>query len=61
MSIGEEESEGQRLRQKKRLLLLRQLSNINFVGNVEGRDVFPRSCRRHRHRRLHWKRDVEAF
>jgi glycerol-3-phosphate acyltransferase PlsX len=39
MSIGEEEAKGNELT-KEAFPLLRQLSNINFVGNVEGRDVF---------------------
>lgn len=39
MSIGEEEAKGNDLT-KEAFPLLRQLTNINFVGNVEGRDVF---------------------
>ena len=39
MSIGEEEAKGNDLT-KEAFPLLRKLSNINFVGNVEGRDVF---------------------
>ena len=39
MSIGEEEAKGNDLT-KEAFPLLRQLRNINFVGNVEGRDVF---------------------
>src|SRR5918912_531573 len=39
MSIGEEEAKGNELT-KEAFPLLRQLSDINFVGNVEGRDVF---------------------
>jgi glycerol-3-phosphate acyltransferase PlsX len=39
MSIGEEEAKGNDLT-KEAFPLLRQLNNINFVGNVEGRDVF---------------------
>src|SRR3982751_2166427 len=39
MSIGEEEAKGNDLT-KEAFPLLRELSNINFVGNVEGRDVF---------------------
>jgi glycerol-3-phosphate acyltransferase PlsX len=39
MSIGEEEAKGNDLT-KEAFPLLRQLSNVNFVGNVEGRDVF---------------------
>lgn len=39
MSIGEEEAKGNDLT-KEAFPLLRQLSNLNFVGNVEGRDLF---------------------
>lgn len=39
MSIGEEEAKGNDLT-KEAFPLLKQLSKINFVGNVEGRDVF---------------------
>lgn len=39
MSIGEEEAKGNELT-KEAFPLLRELSGINFVGNVEGRDVF---------------------
>ena len=39
MSIGEEECKGERP-DEEAFPLLRRLSNINFVGNVEGRDVF---------------------
>ena len=39
MSIGEEEAKGNDLT-KEAFPLLRELSGINFVGNVEGRDVF---------------------
>ncbi len=39
MSIGEEEAKGNDLT-KEAFPLLRELSSLNFVGNVEGRDVF---------------------
>jgi glycerol-3-phosphate acyltransferase PlsX len=39
MSIGEEEAKGNELT-KEAFPLLRELSSLNFVGNVEGRDVF---------------------
>jgi glycerol-3-phosphate acyltransferase PlsX len=39
MSIGEEEVKGNDLT-KEAFPLLRELSSLNFVGNVEGRDVF---------------------
>jgi glycerol-3-phosphate acyltransferase PlsX len=39
MSIGEEEAKGNDLT-KEAFPLLRDLGSLNFVGNVEGRDVF---------------------
>jgi glycerol-3-phosphate acyltransferase PlsX len=39
MSIGEEEAKGNGLT-KEAFPLLRDLSSLNFVGNIEGRDVF---------------------
>jgi glycerol-3-phosphate acyltransferase PlsX len=39
LSIGEEESKGNSLT-RDTLPLLRALTNINFTGNVEGRDLF---------------------
>ncbi len=39
MSIGEEEAKGNDLT-KEAFPLLRELEHLNFVGNVEGRDVF---------------------
>ncbi|HYN83936.1 MAG TPA: phosphate acyltransferase PlsX [Pyrinomonadaceae bacterium] len=39
MSIGEEEAKGSVLT-KEAFPLLRELESLNFVGNVEGRDVF---------------------
>ncbi|MBA2645917.1 MAG: phosphate acyltransferase PlsX [Pyrinomonadaceae bacterium] len=39
MSIGEEEAKGNELT-KEAFPLLRDLASLNFVGNVEGRDVF---------------------
>src|SRR5918998_4668888 len=39
MSVGEEEAKGSDLT-KEAFPLLRELSGLNFVGNVEGRDVF---------------------
>src|SRR3954469_8221356 len=42
MSIGEEEAKGNDLT-KEAFPLLRDLSSLNFVGNVEGRDVFTGS------------------
>jgi phosphate acyltransferase len=39
LSIGEEDSKGNSLT-RDTLPLLRALTNINFIGNVEGRDLF---------------------
>ncbi len=39
MSIGEEEAKGNDLT-KEAFPLMREISSLNFVGNVEGRDVF---------------------
>ena len=39
MSIGEEEAKGNDLT-KEAFPLLREMAGLNFVGNVEGRDVF---------------------
>ena len=39
MSIGEEEAKGNDLT-KEAFPLLRQIKSLNFVGNVEGRDLF---------------------
>jgi phosphate acyltransferase len=39
LSIGEEDSKGNSLT-RDTLPLLRELKNINFIGNVEGRDMF---------------------
>ena len=39
LSIGEEDSKGNSLT-RDTLPLLRELTNINFIGNVEGRDLF---------------------
>lgn len=43
MSIGEEESKGNQLVQET-LPLLRQAQHLNFIGNVEGRDIFKGTC-----------------
>jgi phosphate acyltransferase len=42
MSIGEEEAKGNDLT-KETFQLLRQSQSLNFIGNVEGRDVFSGS------------------
>jgi phosphate acyltransferase len=43
LSIGEEDGKGNALT-RDTLPLLRQLSGINFIGNVEGRDIFNGRC-----------------
>lgn len=43
LSIGEEDSKGNALVQET-LPLLRRAQHLNFIGNVEGRDVFKGTC-----------------
>jgi glycerol-3-phosphate acyltransferase PlsX len=43
LSIGEEDSKGNTL-VKETLPLLRRATHLNFIGNVEGRDVFKGTC-----------------
>jgi glycerol-3-phosphate acyltransferase PlsX len=43
LSIGEEDSKGNSLT-RDTLPMLRELKGINFVGNVEGRDLFNGRC-----------------
>jgi glycerol-3-phosphate acyltransferase PlsX len=43
LSIGEEETKGNALTLET-LPLLRRARHLNFIGNVEGRDVFKGSC-----------------
>ena len=43
LSIGEEDSKGNSLT-RDTLPLLRELKDINFIGNVEGRDLFNGHC-----------------
>ena len=43
MSIGEEEAKGNELVKKAREMI-KSDSNINFIGNIEGRDVFQGTC-----------------
>lgn len=43
MSIGEEDSKGNQLVQDT-LPLLRAAKHLNFIGNVEGRDLFKGTC-----------------
>jgi glycerol-3-phosphate acyltransferase PlsX len=43
MSIGQEDAKGNEVVKKARQLL-RAEPNINFVGNIEGRDIFKGAC-----------------
>lgn len=43
LSIGEEDSKGNALVQEA-LPLLREARHLNFIGNVEGRDLFKDTC-----------------
>lgn len=43
LSIGEEDSKGNQLVQET-LPLLRAAKHLNFIGNVEGRDLFKGTC-----------------
>lgn len=43
MSIGEEDSKGNQLVQET-LPLMRAAKHLNFIGNVEGRDLFKGTC-----------------
>lgn len=43
MSIGEEDSKGNELVKKTRELLKND-PNVNFIGNLEGRDIFDGTC-----------------
>ena len=43
LSIGEEDSKGNALTQET-LPLLRAAKHLNFIGNVEGRDIFKGTC-----------------
>ena len=43
LSIGEEDSKGNQLVQET-LPLLRGAKHLNFIGNVEGRDLFKGTC-----------------
>ena len=58
LSIGEEPGKGDTLR-KEAYELLAAAPGINFIGNVEGRDMMTEDGRRHRHRRLHRQRRAE--
>jgi glycerol-3-phosphate acyltransferase PlsX len=43
MSIGEEDAKGNEIVKKARLLI-KSDPNLNFVGNIEGRDIFRGAC-----------------
>ena len=58
LSIGEEKSKGTPL-VKETHELLESAAHVRFVGNVEGRDLLPRSRRRPGHRRLHRQRRAQ--
>ena len=58
LSIGEEPGKGDTLR-KEAFPLLEAAPGINFIGNVEGRDVMTDDRRRRRHRRVHRQRRAE--
>ena len=58
LSIGEEPGKGDTLR-KETYELLSTAAGLNFIGNVEGRDVMSTQRRRVRHRRLHRQRRAE--
>ena len=57
LSIGEEEMKGNELT-REAYNRLKSLP-LNFIGNVEGRDVFSGSRGRHRLRWLHRQRGLE--
>ncbi|TDX52100.1 phosphate acyltransferase PlsX [Orenia marismortui] len=43
LSIGEEEKKGNELTQEVHKIL-KKMENINFIGNIEGRDIFTGEC-----------------
>ena len=43
MSIGEEDAKGNEIVRKARLLI-KSDANLNFIGNIEGRDIFTGVC-----------------
>ena len=59
LSIGEEPGKGDTLRKETYELLVGGRSGLNFIGNVEGRDVMSTHRRRVRDRRLHRQRRAE--
>ena len=58
LSIGEEEHKGNELT-RAATPLLKNL-NLNFIGNVEGRDIYARQRGRDRLRRVHRQRGAEG-
>ena len=57
LSVGEEEGKGNDLTREAYELL--KESSLNFVGNVEGRDIYNGQLRRRRDRRLHRQRRAQ--
>ena len=58
LSIGEEATKGDSLRKEAHELLTRT-PGVNFIGNVEGRDIMSGKTRRVCHRRVHRERCAE--
>ena len=58
MSMGEEETKGNELTKEVHEVL--KDSSLNFIGNVEGHDVFTRQGGRDRDGRLHRQRGPEG-
>ena len=61
LSVGEEPEKGTRGGGRGPRRRSRGADGIDFVGNVEGRDLLGRRGRRGRHRRLHRQRRAEAM
>ncbi len=57
LSVGEEEGKGNDLTREAYELL--KESSLNFIGNVEGRDIYNGQCDVDRHRRLHRQRRAQ--
>ena len=54
LSVGEEEGKGNDLTRRPSRTCAE--SSLNFIGNVEGRDIYNGQLRRGRDRRLHRQR-----
>jgi glycerol-3-phosphate acyltransferase PlsX len=59
LSIGEEEQQGQQLVQRIAAASCMAARHLNFIGPVEGRDVFKGTCDVDRDRRLHRQRAAQ--